>query len=59
MDLSTRVVRPLNPFRSSDDRIARHHARFVLLDRFIGALIVLASVGGLVAAGHLLLGEYR
>ncbi|QKW14103.1 hypothetical protein [Verrucosispora sp. NA02020] len=59
VDLSTRFIRPLNPFRSSDDRIVRRRARFVLLDRFIGALIVLAGVGGLAAAVHLLLGEYR
>lgn len=57
MELSMRIVRPLSPFRWTDDRLARRRTFFIVFDRLFGVLMILAGVAMLVADGQLLLSE--
>lgn len=58
IELSMQTVRPLSPFRWTDDRLARRRARFIVFDRLFGVLTILAGVGMMVGAGHLLLSAH-
>ncbi|GAB3845463.1 hypothetical protein GCM10029963_23800 [Micromonospora andamanensis] len=57
VDMSMRTVRPISPFRSTEDRLARRRARFIVLDRIIGALTSASGAMALAAGAQLLLGE--
>jgi hypothetical protein len=57
VDLSMQMVRPLSPFRWTEDRLARRRARFIVLDRFIGALTIVSGAMALVTGAQMLLSE--
>ncbi|MEW2429769.1 hypothetical protein AB0877_17300 [Micromonospora sp. NPDC047644] len=57
IELSMQVVRPLSPFRRTDDRLARRRAFFIVFDRLFGVLMIVAGVAMLVGGGQLLFNE--
>ncbi|MFI5490517.1 hypothetical protein [Micromonospora echinaurantiaca] len=57
IELSMQVVRPVSPFRWTDDRLDRRRARFIVFDRLFGVLMILMGVGSLVGGGYLLLSQ--
>lgn len=54
IELAMRFVRPVSPSNRmswSDERIVRRRARFIVLDRILGVMIILAGSGSLVIGG--------
>lgn len=54
IEMSSRTVRPVSLSRRipwEDDRLVRRRARFVILDRILGVLMILAGAAVLITAG--------
>ncbi|MEO3742306.1 hypothetical protein [Plantactinospora sp. B5E13] len=54
VELSERVVRPLSPFRRSDEQRARLRAFSVMFDRLFGVFMMGLGLVSLVVSGYLL-----
>lgn len=52
VELAERIVRPVSPFRWSDERLARRRAFSIMFDRLFGVLVVGVGLVSLVVSGY-------